>query len=364
MAHLDIEARRLADRERGRRQHAERLAAGICVKCGRAPVVPERTHCEPCADKRRVRDRARHARAKAEGRPCGGRDIEARRRVDRERSRRRREARLAAGHCIRCGTPLARGRPVDVRALPRGPAAGEAGAAGRTPRRRPLREMRGARTRRGDLLQLLRGRPDRAAPAQPGSGPRGRPPALCRAARPGRLHKLRKARQRGGRVPGLPRRRARPLRRPPVCPGLCRLPHAHRRQGGLLRDLRRRQGRAPRPRGRERRPATAVWRTARRGPLCRVQRPFAGCGALCALRRRQYCAARPRGGERQPAPALCRTEGAGPLCRLQCAIARYGAVRALLAQAAPASGGVSRHSDMGPELDGDRDCHRPGPGHL
>ncbi len=111
MAQGDIKARRRADRDRDRRQHAERLAAGLCVKCGRVPAVPERTHCEPCAEKRRARDRARHARAKAEGRPCGGRDPEARRRVDRERSRRRREARLAAGICIRCGTrPPGQGR--------------------------------------------------------------------------------------------------------------------------------------------------------------------------------------------------------------------------------------------------------------
>ena len=91
------------ERERSRRLHAERRAAGICTKCGRAQARPERTTCEPCAEQHRARDRARHARAKAEGIPYGGRDPEARRRAGRKRSRRRSEARKAAGLCIRCG---------------------------------------------------------------------------------------------------------------------------------------------------------------------------------------------------------------------------------------------------------------------
>ena len=91
------------ERERRRREHAERKAAGICTKCGKAPARPERTTCEPCAEQHRARDRARHARAKAEGIPYGGRDPEARRRAGRKRSRRRSEARKAAGLCIRCG---------------------------------------------------------------------------------------------------------------------------------------------------------------------------------------------------------------------------------------------------------------------
>ena len=84
-------------------KHAERKAAGICTKCGRTPARPERTTCEPCAERHRARDHARHARAKAEGIPYGGRDPEARRRAGRKRSRRRSEARRAAGMCIRCG---------------------------------------------------------------------------------------------------------------------------------------------------------------------------------------------------------------------------------------------------------------------
>ena len=107
----DMERTREYERERSRRQHAERKAAGICTKCGRAPARPERTTCEPCAERHRLRDRARHERAKAQGIPYGGRDPETKRRADRERSRRRSEARRAAGICVRCGnTPPAEGR--------------------------------------------------------------------------------------------------------------------------------------------------------------------------------------------------------------------------------------------------------------
>ena len=91
------------ERERSRRLHAERKAAGLCTKCGAAEARPERTTCEPCAEEHRARDRARDARVKAEGIPYGGRDPEARRRSGRKRSRRRSEARKAAGLCILCG---------------------------------------------------------------------------------------------------------------------------------------------------------------------------------------------------------------------------------------------------------------------
>ena len=98
----DPETARLLERKRSRRQYAEHVAAGICTKC-KAPARPGRTTCEPCAGKHRAGDRARHAKAKAEGVPYGGRDPEARRLAGRKRGRRRAEARRAAGFCIRCG---------------------------------------------------------------------------------------------------------------------------------------------------------------------------------------------------------------------------------------------------------------------
>ena len=107
----DPERAKRYERERSHRQHAERKAAGICTKCGEAPARPERTTCEPCAEQHRAHDRARHARAKAEGFPYGGRDPEARRRAGRKRSRGRSEARKATGLCIRCGhVPSEEGR--------------------------------------------------------------------------------------------------------------------------------------------------------------------------------------------------------------------------------------------------------------
>ena len=102
---------KLYERERSRALYTERVAAGVCTKCGHAEAVPDRTTCEPCAEKHRARDRDRYERAKEQGIPYGGRDPEARRRAGRKRSRRRSEARKAAGLCIRCGhTPPEDGR--------------------------------------------------------------------------------------------------------------------------------------------------------------------------------------------------------------------------------------------------------------
>ena len=94
---------RESQRARRRRLHAERKAAGACTKCGRVQARPGRTTCEPCARKHRDRDKLRHARAKAQGLLYGGRDPQAKRKSGRESSRRRTDARRAAGKCIRCG---------------------------------------------------------------------------------------------------------------------------------------------------------------------------------------------------------------------------------------------------------------------
>ena len=60
-------ARALAcERERTRRQTAERLALGVCTRCGKRPAAPERKNCEPCIEKRRAADRARYAAASAD----------------------------------------------------------------------------------------------------------------------------------------------------------------------------------------------------------------------------------------------------------------------------------------------------------
>ena len=100
-------------RERRRRLYQERTSAGLCSKCGRAAARPGRTTCEACARKHRDHDKIRHARAKAKGLLYGGRDPEAKRKSGRKSSRRRTEARKAAGLCIRCG----HGRPEEGRSM-------------------------------------------------------------------------------------------------------------------------------------------------------------------------------------------------------------------------------------------------------
>ena len=91
------------ERERRHRQTAERRDAGLCPECGKAPPEPESTVCAPCGERRRAIARARYARGKAEGKLYGGRKVETRRRIGRERSAKRLAARLAAGLCTSCG---------------------------------------------------------------------------------------------------------------------------------------------------------------------------------------------------------------------------------------------------------------------
>ncbi len=100
-----------SQRRRYRCQRAERVAAGRCTKCGRRPPEPDRTLCAECGQKRRAADRARYAAAKAEGRLYGGKCAETRRKNARATSKRRYEARTAAGLCVKCG----RHRPAEGR---------------------------------------------------------------------------------------------------------------------------------------------------------------------------------------------------------------------------------------------------------
>ena len=99
----DPQKARAYERERYRRCAAERIARGLCPKCGEEPLAPERRQCAPCGDKQRESERARYAAATAAGELYGGRDPVGRRRIARERSRRRRHARCSAGRCTRCG---------------------------------------------------------------------------------------------------------------------------------------------------------------------------------------------------------------------------------------------------------------------
>ena len=103
MPHKDPERRREYERERHRKRTADRLARGMCPRCGKIPPAPGRSLCEPCGERDRETRRARYAEARAGGAPYGGRDPESRRRMARERARKRRRERVEAGLCPRCG---------------------------------------------------------------------------------------------------------------------------------------------------------------------------------------------------------------------------------------------------------------------
>ena len=104
----DPQKARACRRRHYRRQTSERLARGDCARCGKRPAVPERKMCELCIDKRRKAERVRYAQAGAEGKKYGGRDPGVKRRSARAASRKRHQARRAAGLCVRCGA-----RPAD-----------------------------------------------------------------------------------------------------------------------------------------------------------------------------------------------------------------------------------------------------------
>lgn len=122
MAYLDKNKARAADRDRSRRKRQDRLARGVCVRCGKVDPLPGRPSCAVCDDRKRELDRARHERGRA--RPArdrarqarqaangkangkllyGGRDPVARRKSGRKRWGKLTAARRASGLCERCG---------------------------------------------------------------------------------------------------------------------------------------------------------------------------------------------------------------------------------------------------------------------
>ena len=101
MAYRDPEVRRARDRERFQRRTAERIARGLCPKCGERPPEPDRSLCAPCAEQRNRACRARDAKLRAAGKP---RRDPATARVSGRRHRRRQAAeRRARGLCPNCG---------------------------------------------------------------------------------------------------------------------------------------------------------------------------------------------------------------------------------------------------------------------
>ena len=109
MAYRDPAVRRQRDRERFRKRTAERVAQGLCPRCGDGPPAPERSVCDPCAEKRNRASRTRDARLRAAGKPR--RDPDRALASGRKRSRRETARRTVQGLCTRCGeAPASSGR--------------------------------------------------------------------------------------------------------------------------------------------------------------------------------------------------------------------------------------------------------------
>ena len=92
-----------ADRKRYRQVADDRIARGLCTRCGNRKPAPERSLCAPCGEKVRTMARTRYAEGKARGELYGGRKADTRRKSARLRSERRRKEWLDAGLCTRCG---------------------------------------------------------------------------------------------------------------------------------------------------------------------------------------------------------------------------------------------------------------------
>lgn len=98
----DPEARK-AEYRRARQRAGNRLARGLCARCGRQPNEPDRRLCAECGERQRRADRERYRKASAQGKFYGGRNPEAKRRTARRRTRKRQQARRESSLCIRCG---------------------------------------------------------------------------------------------------------------------------------------------------------------------------------------------------------------------------------------------------------------------
>ena len=147
---------RSSERRRYRRQVDARCEAGRCTRCGQAPAVPERSMCEGCAAKRRASDRARYEAGKEAGLAYGGADADVKRRAARAASKRRQQARHAAGLCIRCGKrPPVQGGTTCEPCRDR-EAGGGTAAICRTKSRRALHPLRRTGLRRSVALRPLR----------------------------------------------------------------------------------------------------------------------------------------------------------------------------------------------------------------
>ena len=107
---------RKAEYQRARQRAEDRLARGLCGKCGVNPNEPARRLCAACGERARQCDRERYARAREAGLKYGGQCPEKKRSSARRRSRKLRQQRLDVSLCVRCGkSPPVEGRSDSTR---------------------------------------------------------------------------------------------------------------------------------------------------------------------------------------------------------------------------------------------------------
>ena len=254
MGYRDPARQRAADRERFRKRTAERVAQGLCPRCGERSPELGRALCDGCAEKRNRADRARDARLRAAGKPR--RDSARAAEYERERTRREREEKRARGLCIRCGTRpaapdrascepcLEKRREADRKNYAAGKAAGlPYGGADPDARKKYAR----ARSKR-----IQKARTDAGLCIRCGARPPADGGATCIPCRDKRQAAERRQ-YRDRRAAGL----LRALRR------------AGLRRSLALRPLRRRRGRAPEPGAEERAVETEIRRSAARAACAR-----------------------------------------------------------------------------------------------
>ena len=176
---------RACERERRRRQTAERIAHGLCPKCGRHPPEPGGSLCEPCGEKRRAADCNRYAEGKAAAKLYGGRDPEYRRRLAREKAASAsapvaRSASAPAADRIRpskaersASHAATRGARPNANSMPRGGQPVSASSAERRPSTAARAATHAPCARAGAIRRRRTQPPDGSTP---GGGPRGNAP--------------------------------------------------------------------------------------------------------------------------------------------------------------------------------------------